>query len=279
MSKSLFVFSVLFTVTLASAGEWTTLHEGIEFQKLEKTEPLQKVDVLRIDTKVESLTFYTTGRNKDYKPEESETERSTTLQFLNDNNLLAAVNANFYNPFNSQTVVRKGPSNVIGLAISEGEIVSESSEKFPAFLVSSNGVCSIKVVYPKDDTKGIRTAVAGNMIVLKNGEVIKQNDKNVHPRTAVGISKDGRYVYLLTVDGRQKGFSIGATYEEVGNLLLEVGAYEGLNLDGGGSTTMVVREKDGMAKVLNHPVGHGGKSGALRYNANHLGVRSCKQIK
>ena len=68
-----------------------------------------------------------------------------------------------------------------------------------------------------------------------------------HPRTAVGIRADGR-VLLLAVDGRQPERSVGMTIAELTSLLLELGAVEAVNMDGGGSTTMVVR-----GRVVNSP--------------------------
>jgi large repetitive protein len=59
-----------------------------------------------------------------------------------------------------------------------------------------------------------------------------------HPRTAVGIRADGT-VILVVVDGRQEGYSVGMTLEETAALMLELGAIDALNLDGGGSTTLV----------------------------------------
>lgn len=63
-----------------------------------------------------------------------------------------------------------------------------------------------------------------------------------HPRTAIAKLKDGR-VLLATVDGRQPGVSVGMTLAELASLLLEFGAGDGINLDGGGSTTMVINGK------------------------------------
>src|SRR6185369_11504167 len=63
-----------------------------------------------------------------------------------------------------------------------------------------------------------------------------------HPRTAIAKLKDGR-ILLATVDGRQPGVSVGMTLAELANLLLEFGAVDGINLDGGGSTTMVINGK------------------------------------
>ena len=74
-----------------------------------------------------------------------------------------------------------------------------------------------------------------------------------HPRTAVGRREDGRLV-LLTVDGRQPQKSMGMTIEELANLMLEFGCREAMNLDGGGSTTMVVNNK-----VVNNPSDQAGE--------------------
>lgn len=63
-----------------------------------------------------------------------------------------------------------------------------------------------------------------------------------HPRTAIAKLKDGRML-LATVDGRQPGVSVGMSLTEIASLLLEFGAAEAINLDGGGSTTMVINGK------------------------------------
>ena len=75
-----------------------------------------------------------------------------------------------------------------------------------------------------------------------------------HPRTAVGISADNTYVYLVTVDGRQSGFSAGMSLYELADYMLEWGMFQAVNLDGGGSTTMVVR-----GEIANSPSDGGGE--------------------
>lgn len=62
------------------------------------------------------------------------------------------------------------------------------------------------------------------------------------PRTAVAIDATGQRVFLVTVDGRQKGYSTGVSLKELGNYLISLGAKYAINLDGGGSTTMVARQ-------------------------------------
>jgi large repetitive protein len=68
-----------------------------------------------------------------------------------------------------------------------------------------------------------------------------------HPRSAVAVRADGT-VLIVAVDGRQPDFSVGMTLPELTDLLLELGAVDALNLDGGGSTTLVV---DG--RIVNRP--------------------------
>ncbi|WP_158598276.1 phosphodiester glycosidase family protein [Falsibacillus albus] len=68
-----------------------------------------------------------------------------------------------------------------------------------------------------------------------------------HPRTLVGVKADG-HILLVTVDGRNPNKSIGVNFRESAELLKDLGAVDGMNLDGGGSSTMVV---DG--KLVNHP--------------------------
>lgn len=69
-----------------------------------------------------------------------------------------------------------------------------------------------------------------------------------HPRTAVGFNQDSTRLYFFTVDGRQPGFSVGMSLFELADYTLEWGVYQGINLDGGGSTTMVVR-----GNIVNRP--------------------------
>ena len=84
-----------------------------------------------------------------------------------------------------------------------------------------------------------------------------------HPRTFVGMSKDSATLYLCVVDGRQKR-SVGMSFREIQEFLVQLGAWQAMNFDGGGSTTMVVK-----GKILNSPSDKTGE----RPVANALVVR------
>lgn len=91
------------------------------------------------------------------------------------------------------------------------------------------------------DGTAVDTAVGGNYVLIRDGAVQNSTDPAAHPRTAVGFSADGRKMYLLTVDGRQAD-SRGVTLNELAAMMAELGAHNALNLDGGGSSTMLARE-------------------------------------
>jgi exopolysaccharide biosynthesis protein len=78
--------------------------------------------------------------------------------------------------------------------------------------------------------------------------------RGLNPRTAAGFAANGRRLLLVVTDGRQAGFSMGTTTRETAALLRDLGAREAINLDGGGSTAMAVRDvRTGAVRVLNKP--------------------------
>ncbi|SHM29335.1 Copper amine oxidase N-terminal domain-containing protein [Caldanaerovirga acetigignens] len=94
------------------------------------------------------------------------------------------------------------------------------------------------------DIANLKMALGGGAVLVDNGKIPASFSHNIlgqHPRTAVGFTKDGKKLILVVVDGRQAE-SRGMTQEELARLMLSFGAYNALNLDGGGSSTMVVRE-------------------------------------
>ena len=87
--------------------------------------------------------------------------------------------------------------------------------------------------------------IAGDAATLEG--TLSRNAESRHPRTAIGFSRDSSTLLLLTVDGRSEN-SGGMTLVELANVMRELGAWQAMNFDGGGSTTMVVE-----GRVVNHP--------------------------
>lgn len=94
----------------------------------------------------------------------------------------------------------------------------------------------------------ISEAVGGRQILLENGVKVNFSDPALEPRSAAGVSQDGKTAYLLVVDGRHslyKTGSYGASYDALARILKAAGAYEAINLDGGGSSSYLVRKGTG----------------------------------
>lgn len=141
------------------------------------------------------------------------------------------------------------------LALKNGVVVSTPAE--------GKRVTEITSLIPGDDVMvgwtlgwgGVLDTVGGNPTMIENGQVIQENVSGAgsffsrHPRTGVGSTPDGR-VLFVTVDGRQPGYSVGMTLERFARLFKDLGATFALNLDGGGSTTLVIK-----GKVKNRPSG------------------------
>lgn len=88
--------------------------------------------------------------------------------------------------------------------------------------------------------KDIKEALGGSgHFLLQNGNVVISGNPDIHPRTFMGISQDKKIVYAVAVDGRWSG-SAGVSLDDEGRILKWLGAWDGINLDGGGSTGMVV---------------------------------------
>lgn len=137
--------------------------------------------------------------------------------------------------------------------IPEDGVVLSGSGTAAEFLnqLNEGDEVSFNVSFSRDN---IKYAVSGNARLLKDKQIATDEIEKVadgktrHPRTAIGIK--GGTVVMVTVDGRQKGYSDGMTLNEFANFLLNQGIENALNLDGGGSTSMIVRTQGSYGPIL-----------------------------
>lgn len=207
--------------------------------------------------------------------DEYETACANTLQFARDTGTLIAVNASPFRPFRKDA--GQG-MDVVGLSASDGDVYSEPHEQFGAMLITHNREAHI--VAPPIDPKlmeQIDDAVGGFHLLIQDGRDVSDkaiaqvapNFANVNPRSAVALSEDRRILWFIVADGRQPGKSEGLTLKELTDLGKHLGCHHLLNLDGGGSTTLVLKDPATSDwRVINSPSGS-----ALRLVANNLGVR------
>ncbi len=112
-----------------------------------------------------------------------------------------------------------------------------------------------------------RVAVGGSVQLLRGGARTTHQNTELHPRTAIGIDQDQRLLHLLVADGRTQA-SRGLTLVQLARLMRSLGDEDALNLDGGGSSTMVAGNSAGVVGVRNRP-----SDGRQRYVPNGLGFR------
>lgn len=130
---------------------------------------------------------------------------------------------------------------------------SSGAPHIAAFRISGG---SLAPFYPKEAVGG-RPALLRDSVALGAVDTEGQASFNVgrNPRTAAGISRNGRRLILVVVDGRQMPYSDGMSLRELANLMLALGARDAINLDGGGSSTLVYADPDsgGTLRIANRP--------------------------
>lgn len=146
-------------------------------------------------------------------------------------------------------------------------VVTENTRRFPkemkvkgkVLIGRDAGANALRVLTPGTKVKikaklstRAKVAITGNVFLIRDGKKKAQDDRDLHPRTALGITEDRTGMFLLVIDGRVP-FSRGYTMVELALLMEQLGAYEAINLDGGGSSTMVARKTNGKVRVLNTP--------------------------
>ncbi len=275
-----------------SSASVRKLYPGIQHAEVRTESPRRlRLECVRIDTSTPGLDFRATPRAEAWIPDQAETIRQTTRDFLTSARtaglpMAVAVNADAFSPWpapwNQPT-----PTNLQGLAIAEGTLVSPPAGT-PSLLVHKDGTLSMAVVDPAADLPNIDTAVSGFAFCLENGHPLPSTPE-YNPRTGYGLSEDRRWLTLLVIDGRRHA-SLGCTKEETGDWLRHFGAHTGINMDGGGSATLAWWDpEDAACEVFNQPVGNGmtwhDKDPALeaahfrpteRANGNSLGVCVAK---
>ena len=253
----------------AHISPWKPIFVGVEMcEGSTKTPRPVQMRAVRVDLREPTIELLVTPSNGD---QPKDVNARTTSEFLAEFKCQAAINGSFFDVFATQPA---DPQDIIGLSMSRGDLYSPPNH-YDALLISKDRRAWID---PSPiDTRGAYNALSGDTTLLLKGRYsLRADDRrpitvNRHPRSAVGISRDGRYLILMAIDGRQRGYSEGATKPETAEWLKKLGAWDALNLDGGGSTALVIEGPDGRPVTLNRPSG-----GRERRVANHLGVFARK---
>lgn len=250
------------------------LFRGIVYSREIRRSPREMViHVVAIDLREPGVRFFVTPG----KPTAGcDLSAMKTSAFLKKFKLQIAINANYFYPFRSESPFDYFPHtgdgvNVCGFAASEGNVYSNKSWRPGTLYISKENRASF------DSPVGpVYNAISGGGFILKGGVVqppplIADEKDQPYPRAALGLSKDGGKMFLFVIDGKQPGYSMGATLTELGRIVLEHGAEDGIRLDEGGSCALAAEGSGGRVRMLNVPINN-----RIPYRervvANHLGV-------
>ena len=242
--------------------------------------------LLRVDLRQKGLSFVSTDRAKEWgeaMPDVTnrtmiiDTRRETSESFMKRKraegaNVVATVNTAPWSPW--ERPFNHKYARLPNLTIANGKVVSHNQKPGPMLLIWNDNTAVITNGLAEADFTRVAAAHPGFGVIMRGGEVPERKPGKkppaLAPRTAFGISADGRYLYALIVDGRQPDWSLGADMVDLAGMLKEAGASDAMNMDGGGSTTLVTLGPDG--KTLVHRNRHDPKYGYYRPVALNLGI-------
>jgi len=264
--KHLRLFILVLTISLLSctveispqipADITVPLFEGIAYLKqLRQTPRPLVIHIVTIDLTAPGIKLFVTPGDK---RGELEISSRTTSEFLMEFEAQVAINGSFFAPSRSNATddyfPRRGDSvDILGLAISDGVTYSIGQPNMGVLCVLTGNQAQIQT---QSCPANSEQALAGSTILVNQGIPISDADLSgdaLQPRTAIALDEQGQTLWLVVVDGRQPGYSEGIALVELAKAIQELSAYMALNLDGGGSTTLVV--EDGASyRILNRPI-------------------------
>ena len=245
------------------------LFNGVTYIKEVRTSPRKMVvHIVKIDISRGSIQPLITPA--DHPNGDKPYNARTTTEFAKQNKVQLAINGHGFTPWYDYKVIYFPHSGdqvaPLGTVISGNfhYLVGEEG-KFP--LLIFGGKRPVDISYIAGDPK---YAISGTRMLVSNGQVeAGLNNSKADPRTAAGVDATGHQLIIVVVDGRQSS-SKGATLQELAQILVDNGADKALELDGGGSSTLVLNPKNSPPVILNSPI-HQGIPGNERPVATHIG--------
>lgn len=234
--------------------------KALEMEILSATGMAVKMFVLEVDLKDTHLTMKASSPKDEGK---LKTKQQMTLQALahdkQGSRVLSAVNGDFF--------ATDGMPQ--GIYYRNGVCLKNTmTDNVCTFFAITKDKKAVIGSYDEYDTykDEIHEAVGGRVRLMTNGNVLPQTSTALEPRTAIGVT-DNNVVYILVADGRNFWYSNGMRYTEMGAVMKALGTRDAINLDGGGSSTFIIRSKAGFEAsrfaIRNWPYDNGGVERAV----------------
>jgi len=263
---ALMVIATLSAARTAHATDrWTAPYAGV--RHLHRRGSGVDFHVMIVDLRNPRVHFVSTPENATVPPvpvpsAESSARRGTpgyrwtrTSSFARVAGADIAVNANYFDIFHRQ-------NSTCGLTVSDGHVWHSSypDARLDCFDSIGFGRGGRAEIFDSSDRlfgpvpfSWMTEVVTGSPRLLRDGKIV-QYDRPRHalqpnPRTAVGLSHDRRTMLIMVANGRE-GHAIGMTCPHVARVLHDLGAWDAINLDGGGSSTLYSRGEGGVVSIM-----------------------------
>lgn len=231
---------------------------GIEYRHEVRDNPPLQLHIVRIDLADPTIHLRLVGGGED---PDGDGPWNVTLQTVRKvaqrENFDLAVNAGFFQIMQKEESAGQRPmyfagtwAKTTGWAMSDGRLWSFKPNA-ASLVIDQNGQAAIGRISRLP--AGARQIISGSHQLVTFGRNTAVA-KGTAPRTAAGIDAKGKTLTLLVVDGRQPGYSAGMTLRDLADEMIRLDCFSAINLDGGGSSTLVMRDPDsGELEVINHP--------------------------
>lgn len=234
---------------------------GLEYRRIRGDRPRStRIHVLRADLSAGGFSLRTPAGPDPDGPGPAEAGLVDPLRLARSSGAVVLVNASSFGvvgyPEGARpTLYLRGMGvDIAGLAADSGRILSPSDPRHGSFYVDARGNPRLALSGEAPETDGaVREAAAGFAPLVIRGTGTEPPGGDREPRTAVGLDGRGRLI-LVVAEGRRPGRSEGQTLGELADLMLDLGCVDALNLDGGGSSILVIRVPGRGCRVLTAPM-------------------------
>lgn len=232
------------------------------------TDPPQRLSVARVDLTNPHLHFRVSQGGPDPDgPGEWKTTLMEPTRIADREHFSVVVNGDFFLAKNTKDAEGTNShyhadqwARPEGPAMSDGKTWSTSAKKRPCVVIhKDHSITFESLATPRANDWEV---IGGGPILVHDGVPINFTNVNKmtgrNPRTVVGMDASHTQLTLLVVDGRKKGVALGMGFNELAAEMVRLGCTEAINLDGGGSSVLAVRDPaTGAMKILNQPTdGH-----------------------
>ncbi|HXS68661.1 MAG TPA: phosphodiester glycosidase family protein [Candidatus Polarisedimenticolia bacterium] len=263
---AIFVLSFCLCGYAEPQGASTNSSGPIQYQHIVRRDPNYSIHVVRVDLKDPRVSVHVARGGAD--PDGDGPWLTTlmpTSEVAGREKYDVAINGDFFDAQATKDIegrntgyVRGKAAAPVGWAMSDGVVWHRPRSSRPFLEITRSNIARLETEAGSDRIDAdAREMVGGSQIIVRNGQAVVFTNSFAttrHPRTAVGIDASGTQLTLLVVDGRQPELSIGMTLEEVAKEMVRLGCASAINLDGGGSTTLVCRDaKTRRLEVVNSP--------------------------